>query len=180
MDAQLTLHELTRLEAERKLRTIPRKILETTWVREAQVEAVIDAVLVVGVLDAEAVALARHAGEWSARIAQNVSGGPNPALARRAAVLSDVAPALLEQIPELRHVAEAMRQPTVATIVQIARDFAVHTAPDARGHMVSPKTILRAMIASANERTLPIVEALQAALQPKNCARVASMGVAAG
>ena len=45
MDTELTLHELSRLEAQRKLRDLPAAVLETAWVREAQIEAVIDAVL---------------------------------------------------------------------------------------------------------------------------------------
>jgi hypothetical protein len=47
MDTELTLHELERLEAQRKLRDLPAALVETAWVREAQIEAVIDAVLVV-------------------------------------------------------------------------------------------------------------------------------------
>ena len=89
MDTELTLHELERLEAQRKLRDLPAAIVETAWVREAQIEAVIDAVLTVA-LGAEATAHARHAGEWCARIAAALPNGPDPSLARRVGVLGDI------------------------------------------------------------------------------------------
>ena len=64
MNDELTLHELTRLEAERKLQALPAAVLETAWVREAQIEAVIDAVLAVAFGDdTQALARARHAGD---------------------------------------------------------------------------------------------------------------------
>jgi hypothetical protein len=172
MDYELTLHELSRLEAERKLRTLPTAILETAWVREAQIEAVIDAVLVVGLGDA-ALARARHTGEWSARIAGALPDGPDPSLARRAGVLSDIDADVLERIAELRHIPAGAKNPQLASIVQVAREFAARIEPDERGHVVSPHIVLRAMSANADALTRPIVEALQSALHINAHARVA-------
>jgi hypothetical protein len=172
MDTELTIHELTRLEAERKLRTVPETVLETAWVREAQVEAVIDAVLVVAVSgDAEALAQARHAGEWSARIAAALPGGPDPSLARRVGVLSQIGAAVLGRIPELRHIASASAQ--LRLIANVAREFDRQISPDENNRCVSPSVVLRAMLANADEATRPIVKALETALQPARHARVA-------
>jgi hypothetical protein len=172
MDDVLTLHELARLEAERKLRSLPPALFETAWVREAQIEAVIDAVLVVGLNDA-ALARARHTGEWCARIAAALPDGPDSSLARRAGVLSDIDPSLLERIPELRHIAHRAKRAQLASIVEVAREFAARIEPDERGHVVSPQLVLRAMSANANALTQPIVEALQGALRANVRARVA-------
>jgi hypothetical protein len=172
MDDVLTLHELARLEAERKLRSLPPALFETAWVREAQIEAVIDAVLVVGLSDA-ALARARHTGEWCSRIAAALSDGPDPSLARRAGVLSDIDASVLERIAELRHVAERAKSPQLASIVEVAREFAACIEPDERGHVTSPVVVLRAMSANANALTQPIVEALQSALRANLRARVA-------
>jgi hypothetical protein len=172
MDFEITLHELDRLEAQRKARTLPAAVLETAWVREAQIEAVIDAVLVVGLSDA-ALARARHTGEWCARIAASLGDGPHPSLARRAGVLSAIDPSVLERIPELRHVAQRAKSPQLASIVEVAREFAARIEPDERGHVTSPVVVLRAMSANANAVTQPIVEALQSALRANVRARVA-------
>ncbi len=172
MDIELTVHELTRLEAERKLRSLPEAVLETAWVREAQIEAVIDAVLAVALGgDAQALARARHAGEWSARIAGALSGGPDPSLARRVAVLSEIDAAVLERITELRHIARASDQ--VRSIAGVAREFDARISPDEHGRCASPHLVLRAMLAHADDATRPIVDALEAALQPARHARVA-------
>ena len=170
---ELTLHELARLEAERKLTTLPAAVLESAWVREAQIEAVIDAVLVVGLGHPAAIAEARHTGEWCARIAGSLAEGPDPALARRAGVLSTIDAAKLEQIPELRHIAEKAQKPLIAAIVEVARDFASRIAPDADDRAISPRVILRAMSDAADARTQPIIEALQTALVGPRHARVA-------
>jgi hypothetical protein len=173
MDDELTLHELARFEAERKLRTLPAGILETAWVREAQIEAVIDAVLVVGLRDAGALAHARHTGEWCARIATMLRDGPDPALARRAGVLSDIDPSVLERIAELQHIPHRSKNAQLASIIRVAREFAAAIEPDERGHMTSPSIVLRAMTAKADALTRPIVEALQTALNVNTRARVA-------
>jgi hypothetical protein len=174
MDNELTLHELSRLEAERKLRALPATVLETAWVREAQIEAVVDAVLAVALGDdTEALARARHTGEWCARIADALTDGPDPSLARRAGVLSGIAPAVLERIAELRHIPSRATHPQLASIVQVAREFAARIEPDARGHVTSPHVVLRAMIAKADALSRPVVEALQRTLHVNARARVA-------
>lgn len=174
MDDELTLHELARLEAERKLRALPTMVLETAWVQNAQIEAVIDAVLVVAFGDdAQGLARARHVGEWSARIAGGLPDGPDPSLARRVGVLSDIAPAVLERIAELRHIPARRKNPQLASIVQVAREFAAGIEPDERGRSVSPHVVLRAMTAKADALTRPVVEALQSALHVNARARVA-------
>lgn len=171
MDEELTLHELTRLEAERKLRSLPAAVLETAWVREAQIEAVIDAVLVVALGGAEAIARARHTGEWCARIAGAMACGPDPAFARRVGVLGDVDPAALERIPELRNLASPPR--TMALIARVAREFDERISPDEHGRCTSPHAVLGAMLARADEVTRPIIEALQNAVHPVRHVRVA-------
>ncbi|MHB8148183.1 MAG: hypothetical protein ACYDGM_13125, partial [Vulcanimicrobiaceae bacterium] len=146
MDDELTLHELQRLEAERRLRSIPGEVLETAWVREAQIEAVIDAVLAVTLGAAAPVyGHARHVGEWCARIAEGLPYGPDPAFARRVGVLCDVAPAALERIREVRHLAPYVREyqnfamkgagnpHTMAVIVAVADEFATCLSPDEHG-----------------------------------------------
>jgi hypothetical protein len=170
MDDELTLHELARLEAERKARTLPATILETAWVREAQIEAVIDAVLVVGLGDARAVARARHTGEWAAKIAAALPEGVDPALARRVGALLDVETSVLERIPELRHIAKRGQAWLVACV---AREFETRIAPDERGRYQSPRAVLQAMRANADAESRPIVEALERAVQPARNARVA-------
>ena len=170
MDEELTLHELARLEAERKLRTLPAATLETAWVREAQIEAVIDAVLVVGSRDAGAEARARHTGEWCARIAAALPDGPDPAFARRVGTLFDIEPAMLERIPELRNIARRGRTWLVACV---AREFETRIAPDEQGRYRSPRAVLQAMRVNADADTRPIVEALECAVQSGRRARVA-------
>ncbi|HTU69086.1 MAG TPA: hypothetical protein VMF11_02100 [Candidatus Baltobacteraceae bacterium] len=185
MDEELTLHELTRLEADRKLKSLPTAVLETAWVREAQVEAVIDAVLVVALSNTQAIARARHAGEWCARIAGALPCGPDPAFARRVGALSEVDPAALERIPELRHLAPYVRDyqayaiegggnPRAMSLVTcVAREFDERITLDEDGRAPSPQAVLGMMIAHADEITRPIVEALQTAVHPVSHVRVA-------
>ncbi len=170
MDNELTLDELARLEAERKLRALPVAVLETAWVREAQIEAVIDAVLVVGLSDARALARARHTGEWAARIASALPAGPDPASARRAGVLFDIEPAVLERIPELRHIAKRGQAWLIACV---AREFETRITPDEQGRYRSPRAVLQAMRANADAQSRPIVDALERAAQSGRSARVA-------
>ncbi len=174
MDDELTLHELRRLEAERKLRAIPAELLDVAWVREAQIEAVIDAVLAVTIGgDAAAVAQARHVGEWCARIAASLPYGPEPAFARRVGVLADVDPTALERIPELRNVAPhvadyqhlAMEafdgEPRVLSIVvAVASEFDARISEEQR----SASSVLRSMLADAAPAYRAIVQALADAI----------------
>lgn len=174
MDTELTLHELTRLEAERKLRELPEAILETAWVREAQIEAVIDAVLAVALGgDAAGLARARHTGEWSARIAAALPGGPDRSLARRVGVLSVVDADVLDRIAELRQVARYSREGQLKRIATVAGEFDARISPDEFGRCTSPTIVLRAMLANADDVTRPIVEALGATLHGVRHARVA-------
>ncbi|HEY5341257.1 MAG TPA: hypothetical protein VIK27_09545 [Candidatus Aquilonibacter sp.] len=175
MDDTLTMHELERLEAARKLRSIPPEVLEIAWVREAQVEAVIDAVLVVGMAsDPAAMAHARHVGEWSARIAGALEYGPDPSFARRVGVLADVDPNALDRIQELRHVASHVREyqafaiagaenpRTLALIVTTASEFDHRVAA---ANARSAASVLRAMLVAADDSARPIVAALAAAFE---------------
>jgi hypothetical protein len=175
MDEHLTLHELQRLEAKRKLRAIPPEVLETAWVRDAQIEAVIDAVLVVTLGgDAKAIVHARHVGEWCARIAGNLSSGPDPVLARRVGVLADADPAALEQVAELRHLAPYVRNfqqssmansemfRTMTAILAVADEFAARMADATDPRSVG--AVLRAMVSGATERRREAMAALAKAV----------------
>jgi len=174
MDTELTLHELGRLEAQRKLRDLPAAIVETAWVREAQIEAVIDAVLAVALGgDAAATARARHAGEWSARIATALPGGPDPSLARRVGVLSEIDSAFLERIAELRHIARYNDGSQPRLIARVARAFDERISPNEHGRCSSPQAVLRAMRANADDAARPIVEALESVLHTASHALVA-------
>lgn len=173
MDTELTLHELERLEAQRKLRDLPAAIVETAWVREAQIEAVIDAVLAVALGDTEATAHARHTGEWCARIAAALPNGPDPSLARRVGVLGDIDCAVLERIVELRHIPQHANDVQLARIASVAREFETWISPDEFGRSKSPNIVLLAMLANADDATRPIVEVLASALHPTSHARVA-------
>ena len=186
MDDELTLRELQRLEAERRLLSIPEGVLETAWVRSAQVEAVIDAVLAVTFgADAAAYAQARHVGEWCFRIAGGLAYGPDPAFARRVGVLCDVDPVALERIRELRHMATYVREyqcyamkgaenpRTLSVIVAVADEFATRIAQDDRGCGVSPHSVLRTMTKRADETSKPVLEALMNVVHPSKSARVA-------
>lgn len=176
MDEELSLGEVGRLEAERKLASIPEDVLETAWVREAQIEAVIDAVLAVTLDDTIAVIHARHVGEWSARIAKALEFGPHPVFARRVGVLSDADPDALERIPELSRFADHVREfqtismkgtaapKTLALIVAVADEFDRRVMEYAKHRAPAPSVALRQMLAEANHETRPIVEALASAV----------------
>jgi hypothetical protein len=186
MDEELTLHELRRLEAERKLRTIPAQVLDAAWARDAQIEAVIDAVLAVTYAgNATAYAHARQVGEWCARIATALPYGPEPSFARRAGVLADVDPVALERIAELKHYAACVREyqlssiedidgvTTIAMIVAAADEFDGRIGPDSRGYVNSPGAALRAMMANASNMRRPVIEALSNAARPSRNTHVA-------
>ncbi len=175
MDEQVTLHALDRLEAERKLRSIPAVLLETTWVLDAQVEAVIDALLAAATAgDERAYAHARHVGEWCARIAANLPCAPGAAFMRRCGVLADLDPAVLERVRDVRDCAAVVRafqrlriveerEPevlTAALIVAAADEFDALIFEADEERRLSPSAALRTICAAANEQTRPIVRAL--------------------
>ncbi len=134
---EITMFELDRLEAERKLRTIPGSLLESCWARDTQIEAVIDAILVTTCGNAGTYAHARHVGEWAARIATELPFAPSPAFMRRCGVLAGSDPAMLARLPEVREYAPIVRAfqrlrmggnggretRTAALIVAIADEF---------------------------------------------------------
>lgn len=173
MDEELTLRTLARREAERKLGMLPSELLESAWVREAQVEAVIDAVLGVTYADyPKALAHVRHVGEWSARVAAVLPYGPEPGFARRVGVLSEVEPDALQHVPELELYAEPVRQyqaltcaevhepAAAALIVAVADEFDRRISPFEQRRAPSPSSVLAAMLANADHVCRPIVEAL--------------------
>ena len=176
----LTLGELERLEAERKLRSIPAVILDSTWVLHAQEEAVIDAVLLATTAgDNRAYAHARHTGEWAARIATELPGSPAAEFMRRCGVLADANPAALERIREVRDCTRVVRafqhmrlggdaSPDVvvpALIIAIADEFDLRIFEDLDAERYSPNNALRIMQRSAEARTTPIVQALLRAVR---------------
>lgn len=180
-DLAATLATLERLEAERKLRSIPAPLLESSWALEAQTEAVVDALLaaLAGGNDRE-YAHARHVGEWCARIAAELPCAPAPAFLRRCGVLADTDPAVLERIREVRDCAPVVRSfqrmqlcaDTIggidsagARIIAVAEEFdsALFAADEERRY--SPGDALRMLIQTADEHTRPIVEALRRALR---------------
>lgn len=177
MDEELTLRELGRLENERKLRSIPGHVLETTWVREAQIEAVIDAVLAATFSGSpESLVHARHVGEWCARIAAGIEFGPDPSFARRVGVLADIDPGVLEMLPELECFTASVRAyqqvsvtgyniPSATTlIVHVADEFARRLNRYEHHNGPSPSAVMIGMLTESNEGTRVSVEALQAVL----------------
>ena len=176
-DDALLLDELHRLETERKLRAIPDALLQTAWVRDAQVEAVIDAVLAVKYDgDARGYAGARHVGEWCARIAHAMPDIVDHAFARRAGVLSRVEPEILSRLPELRHLAPPVRgfqasvdsRDTCASaltlIIAVASDFEKRLAANE-----SPRRAIAEMCEAANFEMLAIVQVLWNSLSRNRC-----------
>ncbi len=186
MDEELTLWELGRLEAERKLRAIPASLLESAWVREAQIEAVIDAVLAISAgSDTSAYAQAREVGEWSARIAGALKAAPDAARARRIGVLRDLDPEALKRIPELRDLAAPIRDyqryaiggddraGTLTLIVAVADEFVQRIGRDQRGLGASPSLVIEVMHARSEGALRSVVAALATAVHPKSRMRVA-------
>lgn len=177
-DLALTLSTLDRLEAERKLRSMPASLLESSWARATQREAVIDALLTVLTSGSpSAYAHARHVGEWSARIAQHVVSGPDASFLRCCGVLSQMDPGVLERLPEVRKFAPVVRTfqsirmgqdatggiaRRAALIVCVADEFdsLAFGSADAR---LSPSDAFRIMERSATDEILPIVQALRKA-----------------
>lgn len=179
MKLDSTLDELDRLEAQRKLRSIPAALLDGAWVLEAQQEAVVDALLITAAAgDERAYAHARHTGEWAARIAAELPFAPRPAFARRCGVLAELDPAVLECIPEVREVSAAVRafqrlrmsksvEPDVqaaALIVAVADQYdgMIFAGPETK--RCSPKDALRMMLRTADAAAIEIVQALRRAI----------------
>ena len=180
MDYASTIATLERLEAERKLRCIPAELLESTWASEAQIEAVIDAILLATMVgDGRAYAHARHVGEWAARIAAEVPDAPSPAYIRRCGVLAAVDPAVLERVREVRDYAPVVRMlrrlrmydidiadvRTEALIVAVADEFDLLTFACDDELRYSPKDALRIMARRANDERHAIVSALLRAVR---------------
>ena len=173
----ITILNRRRLEAERKLRSLPESVLEIAWIREAQVEAVVDAVLAVTYAgNAAAYAHARHMGEWCARIAKNLTFGPDPSFARRVGVLAEADPQLLSTLPELEAFSIYVRayqtarmereDATVLSLVMIAADeFERCISAFASGHGPSPKSVLVSMLQHSSQKMAAVFEALERAVQ---------------
>ena len=87
--------------------------------------------------------------------------GPEPSLARRFGVLSNIDPAVLERIAELRHIAQHALDGPLRRIATVAREFDAWISPDEFGRCKSPHIVLSAMLAKAEDSTRPIVEALE-------------------
>lgn len=178
-DLALTLIELERLEAERKLRSIPAPLLETTWVLDAQVEAVVDALLIATATgDDRAYAHARHTGEWAARIAGELDFAPSAPFVRRCGVLADVDPAIVERVREVRECAPFVRAfqelrvgqgraevQTAALIIAVAEEFDSLIFACDEDDRYSPGDALRMMRNCADDHTTPIVQALLRAIR---------------
>lgn len=154
VDDELVLSELRRCEAERKLRQLPTDVLETAWVREAQIEAVVDAVLAMQYADNTAGYIrARHVGEWCARIVTAQAGSLEPRIARRAGVLSEVDARILRGIPELEHIV------TCETYMRVVIGVATAFEDLSAGEM-SPRRALRRLLETATGETMLAIRAL--------------------
>lgn len=174
MSADLRL--LAHLEYERKLERLSPELLAPERLREAQVEAVIDALLMLWADgDASAYAHARHVGEWSARIAAALPCGPGATFMRRCGVLAGVCPAVLARLPEVAAYASGVEQfqafamsgprsdveiSAAALIIAVADDFDSRIFVGATNGRVAPREALQAMYAHADEQTRSILEAL--------------------
>ena len=171
-----SLEIIAECEAERKLLAIPAAILEQAWRREAQIEAVIDAVLHTTFGgDPDGYAQARHVGEWCARIAMELPYGPDRSFARRVGVLRDIDPDILAALPEtaifVDHVREyqglhvgAVAERTMSHIVAVADEFASTITPGANGVSFSPRRALAIMKAGATSSNAAIIDALERAI----------------
>jgi hypothetical protein len=164
------LATLERLEAQRRLKTIPAALLETAWVLDDRIEAVIDAVLVASTAgDDRAVVHARHTGEWASRIASELQQAPQPSFMRRCGVLARIDPAVLSRIRELREYAPAVASfqhgddSAAARIISAAAAFdALVSAADPQDRY-APSDALRMLLKSANPRTRTVLDALRRA-----------------
>jgi HD-GYP domain-containing protein (c-di-GMP phosphodiesterase class II) len=169
-DLSGVLATLDRLEAQRRLKSIPAVILETSWVLDAHIEAVIDAVLVaVTAGDDRAFAHARHTGEWASRIAAELPQAPSPPFMRRCGVLAQADPAVLSRIRELREYAVAIHEfqhgidSTAARILTVAAAFdSLIFAADPE-QRYAPSDALRMLLQSAHPGAREIVAALRRA-----------------
>jgi len=177
MDDEAILDVIAACETERKLLAIPAAILELAWRREAQVEAVVDAVLhSTFVDDQKSYAQARRVGEWCARLAVALPYGPDPSFARRVGVLREIAPSLLERLPETQPIAAVVRMcqkqslskdidaPTIALIVAAAEEFETCITPNSDGFSISPKRAITIMKAGATASNASVIAALECAI----------------
>ncbi len=169
-DLSGTMATLDRLEAQRRLKSIPAVLLESAWALEVHVEAVIDAVLVATTAGNDGtVAHARHTGEWASRIAAELPQAPNPAFLRRCGVLAKVDPAILARVHELREYASAVRDfqhggdSITAHIIAVAAAFdsLITAAPPEERY--APSDALRMIVQSADAATRSVAEALRRA-----------------
>lgn len=184
---EFTLRVLDRLEGERKLRAIPKALLESAWASEAQTEAVIDALLTAtSVGKPGAYGHARQVGEWAARIGVHVANAPSPAFLRRCGVLADVDPWVLERLAEVREFASTVRayqsmrigapvgdgpQRTAARIILVADEFdSLAMGAD----VTPPAEALRIMQRHATAEVRPFVSALLQAVKSARGGLVAS------
>lgn len=174
-DLNVTLSALDRLEAERRLRTMPRAIVESAWALESQTEAVVDALLAAwGYAAPETVVHARHVGEWAARIATELPRAPSPGFMRRCGVLANLNPAIIEKLPEVRDCAPvvdafqrlrmcvrgASEVRTAALIVATADEFDTLAFGADANRCVSPLEALRVIMRCADEESHEVVQAL--------------------
>lgn len=171
----LAIATVDRLEAERRLRSLPPNLLESAWALEAQAEAVVDALLVATAQGERGYAHARHVGEWAARIVAELSFAPSSAYMRRCGVLADIDPAIVERVREIRECAPVVRAfqrlrmavegpgeiRTAALIVAVADEFDTLVFDCDDEHRHSPNDALRMMIRCANDEGRPIVDALR-------------------
>lgn len=180
-NVELALATADRLEAQRRLRSIPADLLESAWARDAQTEAVIDALLVSSTAsDGRMYVHARSVGEWAARIAAALPCAPSPAFMRRCGVLADMDPSVLERLPEVRYCAPVVRAfqrlrlsgedgaevRSAAIIVAVADEFDSLLSEDDchRG----AADAMRTMVRCANEKTREVVHALLRAARAAN------------
>jgi hypothetical protein len=153
---------------------------ESAWVREVEIDEVIEAVLSMTLGDdAQAFARARHVGMWCAKIATAVPFGPDPAFARHVGALSDADPDVLANITELHDFAAYIRDyqnyalqgganpRTMSLIVSTAAEFDARLVRELRNRSASLSRVLRSMAAGADRTARPFVEALAIALRRK-------------
>lgn len=189
-DLDFTLRGLDRLEAERRLRSLPAEVLANSWAGQAQTEAVADALLTAATLDRPAAYVhARHVGEWAARIAACLPGAPNAEFMRRCGVLAELDPEVLERLPEVRECAPVVRAfqsrrlgqdaggslaQAAGRIIGVADEFdSLAFAPQAP-RRISPGEALRMLQRAVTPENAEIVRALAQAVRSTGTAQTAT------
>ena len=146
MDNELTLDELARLEAERKLRPARGRPRDRLGPRGPNR----------GGHRCGPGGRSERCSCLSACPPYRRMGGPDrcrsscrarSSFARRAGALLDIEPAVLERIPELRHIAKRGQAWLIACV---AREFETRITPDEQGRYRSPRAVLQAMRNSAD------------------------------